>query len=130
MLTPIRRGRFQRLLGVAFLARHIRGPEAFLLAADQNADYDSPNFLWFRERLTRFVYIDRIVVSPITCERGLARRLYMDLFEHALRAGYGAALGFEEVGLGVIDGGAKTVRYLSRLVDDRHSSLSPRDSGA
>jgi uncharacterized protein len=33
-----------------------------MLAFDQDADYDSPNFLWFRERLARFVYADRVVV--------------------------------------------------------------------
>ena len=35
-----------------------------LIAFDQDADYDSPNFLWFRERYGRFVYVDRNVVAP------------------------------------------------------------------
>ncbi|TIP69850.1 MAG: GNAT family N-acetyltransferase, partial [Mesorhizobium sp.] len=46
-----------------------------------------PNFLWFRERYPRFVYVDRVVVAGEARGRGHARRLYEDLFDHALRAG-------------------------------------------
>jgi len=117
----------------AFLARRIGSIEALLIAFDPDADYDSPNFLWFRERYPRFVYIDRIVVAPAHRGRGLARRLYDDLFEEARRRGheqivckvnteppnpasnaFHARLGFVEVGRAVIPGGAKAVRYLRR----------------
>jgi predicted GNAT superfamily acetyltransferase len=127
--------RLVELTGQAFLARRIGSVNAFLLAFDQNASYDSPNFLWFRARYPRFVYVDRIVVAPSARGRGHARRLYDDLFQHALRAGhqrvvcevnreppspasdaFHAALGFNEVGLATIHGGSKTVRYLSRLL--------------
>ncbi len=103
------------------------------MAFDQDADYDSPNYLWFRERYPRFVYVDRIVVAPAVRKRGLANRLYEDLFEAAIDAGhervvcevnsdppnpasdaFHAALGFVEVGQASIHGGAKTVRYLAR----------------
>ena len=122
-----------RLLGEAFYARRIGALEAFIMTFDQDADYDSPNFLWFRARYPRFVYVDRIVVAPSARGRGHARRLYDDLFQHALSAGhervvcevnsdppnpasdaFHAALGFSEVGLAAIHGGAKTVRYLAR----------------
>jgi uncharacterized protein len=39
--------RLIRLIREAFLVRRIGHVEAFLLAFDQDADYDSPNFLWF-----------------------------------------------------------------------------------
>ncbi len=78
--------RLVALAGRAFLARRIGAVDAFLLAFDQDADYDSPNFLWFRSRYPRFVYVDRIVVAPSARGRGHARRLYDDLFQHALRA--------------------------------------------
>ncbi len=67
------------------MAERIGQTEALLLAFDQAADYDSPNFLWFRERFPRFVYVDRIVVageargrghpavSTSYCSNGLAR---------------------------------------------------------
>ncbi|KAF0099282.1 MAG: N-acetyltransferase GCN5 [Rhodospirillaceae bacterium] len=103
------------------------------MAFDQDADYDSPNYLWFRERHRRFVYVDRIVVAPAMRKRGLASRLYEDLLRVAKDAGHDrvvcevnsdppnpasdafhAAFGFVEVGHASIHGGAKTVRYLAR----------------
>ncbi|WP_320442936.1 GNAT family N-acetyltransferase, partial [Gluconacetobacter entanii] len=111
--------------------RYIGEAEAFLLAFDQDADYDSPNFLWFRKRFRRFVYVDRIVVSPSARGHGYARALYKNLFNHALCAGHShvvcevnldppnlvsdafhAALGFREIGQGVLSSSAKTVCYL------------------
>ena len=127
--------RFARLVRAAFLARRIGHIEALLLAFDQDANYDSPNFLWFRERYSRFVYVDRIVVAPAQRGRSLARRLYDDLFEQARRRGHDqlvcevnieppnpasdafhARLGFVEVGRAVLPGRAKAVRYLRRAL--------------
>jgi predicted GNAT superfamily acetyltransferase len=127
--------RLEFLVSEAFLARRIGDLDAFLLAFDQDARYDSPNFLWFRARYPRFVYVDRIVVAPSARGHGCARGLYDDLFEHAVRAGhtrivceintsppnptsdaFHAALGFVEVGAASIYDGRKTVRYLSRAV--------------
>jgi len=127
--------RLEYLVGQAFLARRIGNLDAFVLALDQDAPYDSPNFQWFRTRYKRFVYVDRIVVAPAAQGRGYARRLYQDLFEHAARAGHGlvfcevnsrppnpesdafhAALGFVEVGAATVYNGSRTVRYLSRTL--------------
>ena len=124
--------RLEYLIGEAFLARRIGRLDAFLLAFDQDARYDSPNFIWFRDRYPRFVYVDRIVVASSARGRGCARRLYHDLFEYAARAGHDrivcevnktppnpasdafhAALGFVEVGTAIVHGGSRTVRYLS-----------------
>ena len=55
--------RLATLIERAFFVRALGEDEAFLLAFDQDADYDSPNFLWFRARHERFVYVDRIVVA-------------------------------------------------------------------
>jgi predicted GNAT superfamily acetyltransferase len=79
-LTP---DRFAALTGEAFLACRIGDADALLLAFDQAADYDSPNFLWFRVRFGRFVYVDRIVVAASARGGGLARQLYEALFDHA-----------------------------------------------
>jgi predicted GNAT superfamily acetyltransferase len=125
--------RLEHLVQEAFFAKRIGHLDAFLLAFDQGAQYDSPNFVWFRARYPRFVYVDRIVVAPSARGRGCARQLYSDLFEHAARAGHDrvvcevntvppnaasdafhAALGFVEVGTASIHGGSRTVRYLSR----------------
>jgi predicted GNAT superfamily acetyltransferase len=112
------------------------GVAAVLIAFDETAAYDSPNFLWFRARFPRFLYIDRVVVAPEARGRGLARALYEELFRRALAAGHDTAvcevnlvppnpasdafharLGFEEVGRATV--GAKTVRYLSRPLAER-----------
>ena len=125
--------RLSFLLGEAFYARRIGALEAFIMTFDQDARYDSPNFLWFRERYKRFVYVDRVVVAATARGRGHARRLYEDLFDHVRRAGqaivtcevnadppnpasdaFHAALGFAEVGDAVIHGGKKAVRYYLR----------------
>ena len=127
--------RLEHLVGQAFLARRIGNLDAFLLALDQDANYDSPNFQWFRSRYPRFVYVDRIVVASSARSRGCARRLYDDLFEHALRAGhehifcevnesppnpasdaFHAALGFVEVGSASVYAGSRIVRYLSKSI--------------
>lgn len=125
-----------RLVGESCYARGIGGgAEAFLIAMDQDADYASPNFQWFRERFPRFIYIDRIITAEHARGRGLARALYEDLFAEAARLGHGcvgcevnlepanpasdafhAALGFGEIGRAALYGGAKTVRYYERRI--------------
>ena len=129
--------RLTHLVRQAFFIRRIGQIDALLLAFDQGTDYDSPNFLFFRDRYPRFVYVDRIVVAANARGRGLAQRLYRDLFAQAARAGHDcvvcevnseppnpasdafhAALGFSPVGSASIHGGSKTVRYLLRRLDD------------
>ena len=134
--------RLEYLVSKAFLARRIGDLDAFMLAFDQDAGYDSPNFLWFRARYPRFVYVDRIVVAASARGRGCARRLYHDLFEHALRAGHDrvfcevnssppnpvsdafhAALGFVEVGAAAV--GNRIVRYLSHALSESDRKRAP-----
>ena len=121
------------LVAQAFVARRVGVADALLLTFDQAADYDSVNYLWFRERYPAFVYVDRVVVADSARGRGLARALYDDLFAAAKAAGHArivcevnsdppnpasdrfhAALGFVTVGTAAIHGGKKTVTYLER----------------
>jgi uncharacterized protein len=127
--------RLQYLTAHAFAARRIGALDAFLLAFDQDAPYDSPNFLWFRARYPRFVYVDRVVVATAARGRGLARTLYRDLFEQAAKAGHArvvcevnsrppnpgsdalhTALGFAEIGSASIHNDSKDVRYLEHVL--------------
>ena len=120
--------RLQQLVAQAFLARRIGSLDAFLLAFDQGADYDSPNFLWFRARYPRFVYVDRIVVAASARGRGCARRLYRRTGHERVVCevnsrppnpasdAFHAALGFVEVGTASVYDGSRTVRYLSRTL--------------
>ena len=127
--------RLSHLLAQSFAGWRIGSLEAFMIGFDQDADYDSENFLWFRERFPRFAYDDRIAVARISRGRGHARRLCQHFFEAARQAGHSivtaevnsdppnpasdafhAALGFEVVGEAEIYGGERRVRYFSRRI--------------
>jgi len=115
-------------------AIHFRLAEAagalvgFLIALDPPAEYGSPNFLWFKARYDRFVYIDRVAVVAERRRHGVGRRLYEDLerfagargfdlltCEYNLRppnddsARFHGRLGFAEVGRQDTEQGQKTV---------------------
>jgi predicted GNAT superfamily acetyltransferase len=122
------------LLGQAFhVGLSARGRDAFLIALDQDAISASPNFQWFKSRYKKFVYVDRVIVAPKRRGRGVARKLYDDLFAAAVHAGHGLigcevnldppnpasdafheVLGFTEVGRATLPGGEKVVRYLMK----------------
>ena len=125
--------RLAHLRSEAFVAARIGRLDAFMIAFDQDADYDSPNFLWFRQRYKRFAYVDRIAVAEHARGRSLARRLYEDLFARARSRSYPVvtcevnldppnpasdafhlALGFEDTGFSAVHAGIKTVRYYVR----------------
>lgn len=129
-LSPVQWG---VLLKTAAWARCIDNAAGFLIAFDQDSAYENANFDWFGQRFSRFVYIDRIVVSASHRGQGLARRLYGDLFAWAQAAGHDRItcevnidppnpgsdtfhdrLGFSEVGQALLANNGKTVRYLSR----------------
>jgi hypothetical protein len=123
--------RLHELVANAFYARRMGALDAFLIAFDETADYDSLNFLWFRQRYLRFVYVDRVVVRTRARELGLGRQLYRSLYEYARARGHDIIAcevnldppnvvsdafheseGFTEVGRMLNPQSAKTVRYL------------------
>ena len=130
-LTP---ATFQNMIISASYTRCV-DDGALLIAFDQDNDYDSPNFQWFRARYARFIYVDRVVVSPERRGEGLARLLYDDLFAFARRAGherivaevnsdppnpgsdaFHAAMGFGTVGEARLADRGKSVRYIARAL--------------
>jgi uncharacterized protein len=111
------------------------GNDGFLIALDQDASYGSPNFAWFKARLARFVYVDRIVIASSSRGRGLGRALYEELFHISRQAGHSVVtcevnfdppnpvsdrfhglLGFEEMGRAWVESQVKTVRYLTKAL--------------
>jgi predicted GNAT superfamily acetyltransferase len=80
--------RFAHMVAAAFLARQVGEADGFLLTFDQDAAYDSVNFLWLKARYDRFVYVDRVVVAAHARGRGLAGQFYSALFEAAAEAGH------------------------------------------
>ncbi len=126
--------KLHRLLDASFLALATPEGDALLITFDQDAAYDSPNFLWFKARYSRFVYVDRIIVSAARRGQGIARLMYDRVFAAARDHGHGvvvcevnseppnpgsdafhAALGFDVVGKAVLANG-KSVRYLTRRI--------------
>jgi uncharacterized protein len=133
--APLSQDRLVQLLNRAFLALATPDGQALLITFDQDADYDSPNFLWFKARLPRFVYVDRIIVGAALRGRGIARQLYEQLIATAHAHGHAAivcevnsdppnpasdafhtALGFSNIGAAQLANG-KTVQYLRRAID-------------
>ena len=55
----------------------------FLIGLREDADYASPNFRWFRERYSQFLYIDRIVIARPYRGLGLGRVFYADVTSFA-----------------------------------------------
>jgi predicted GNAT superfamily acetyltransferase len=128
---------FAGMLQMAFYARGFGPaftPAALLIAFNQQALYENPNFRFFRDRHQRFIYIDRLITASHARRRGLARMLYDDLFLRTVEAGhcvvgcevnldppnpasdaFHASMGFAEVGRALLENG-KTVRYLERSI--------------
>jgi hypothetical protein len=134
-LTPLSALELQRLLDQAFVALRVGEADAFLIALDQGADYDSPNFVWFRARVARFVYVDRVAVAAHARGCGFGRALYQTLIAHARATGherivsevnadppnpdsdaFHSAMGFTVVGEATLSNG-KSVRYYARALD-------------
>ncbi len=129
-LTP---AKWQSLIDGGFVATCIKGSAALLIAFDNEAEYDNPNFRWFSERLSRFVYVDRVIVDAGRRGESLAKQLYLDLFRRMREAGHETVvcevnlvppnpgsdafhlkMGFTEMGVARLPGSDKTVRYLVR----------------
>ena len=130
-----------KLIGEAGYARLLvkdGQPLGALLAFWPAADYDSPNFLWFKARYDSFLYIDRVMVAEEARGQGVGLALYNDLFAfakaHANReAGrvtceinsrppnpgslrFHESLGFMPVGEQETEGGAKAVIMMEKRV--------------
>ncbi len=112
------------------LARSEGKLAGFLLVLNEQADYASLNYQYFKNHYDRFLYVDRIVVSEACRGQGIGASLYTALFEAApdiprvtcevnvrppnpgsLR--FHGSLGFDVVGEQDTDGGAKRVALMS-----------------
>lgn len=131
VLSPMDEGRLQKFAASAeqFLVAEADGqPAAFLIAIQEGLDYDSENYRWFCARYERFLYIDRVVIDKPYRSLGLGRKLYQAVFDRARSTGvpfvtaeidtvpynetslrFHAAMGFREVGVQTVRGGAVQV---------------------
>ncbi len=127
-------GDWSRLVAQSRVAVVVAPADAFVLVLDQDAHYDSPNFLWWKERRDSFLYVDRVVVAATAQGRGLGRQLYAHAMDEARRLGFDrvvceinidppnprsvafhTALGFKAAGEQHLASG-KTVGYFERVL--------------
>ncbi len=127
---------WRSMIAGAFTAACVGGTSALLIAFDQDAQYANPNFEWFGERWSRFVYIDRVIVAEDHRGEGLARLLYGNLFERMKDTGhqrvgcevnldppnpgsdaFHSKLGFVEQGRAALGDRSRVVRYLAKELD-------------
>lgn len=127
-------GDWSRLVAQSRVAAVVAPADAFVLVLDQDAHYDSPNFLWWKERRDSFLYVDRVVVAATAQGRGLGRQLYAHAMDEARRLGFDrvvceinidppnprsvafhTALGFKAAGEQHLASG-KTVGYFERVL--------------
>ncbi len=136
-LSPLDGNGLKRLAGEALMILAAPDQAGFVICFDQDAAYDSPNFLWFRAKYDRFVYVDRIAVDATKGLSGVGSALYASVFCEAARRGYPVACaevntdppnpvslafhakrGFQSVGEARLAERGKSVRYLACQVGD------------
>lgn len=81
-VTPVDREKLEKFLAISScfrVARMENSLAGFLIALDQDAQYDNDYFRWFSSRYPQFVYIDRVVVAPGFRRHGVGRVLYADV---------------------------------------------------
>jgi predicted GNAT superfamily acetyltransferase len=91
LLSPMNELRFQEMSAQATLiwtAEVDNNVGGFMMIFDSSSKYDSPNFRWFNEHCTEFLYIDRIVIHSASRGLGLGQTFYRKLEEYATHSGY------------------------------------------
>jgi predicted GNAT superfamily acetyltransferase len=86
-LDPVKLARMSKEAAFFKVAVSAESLAGFLLAFQPKANYDSPNFLWFKSRYESFVYVDRIVISEDFRGQHLATQLYAQLEAQAVAEG-------------------------------------------
>jgi uncharacterized protein len=108
---------------------------AMVVAFSNHSVYDNPNFYWFKQKYSRFLYVDRVVVSMVARGRGLARSLYAAVEECARQENldrvvcevnvdppnsssdaFHQAQGFVPVGQQTLAARGKSVRYWAKQI--------------
>lgn len=109
---------------------------AFLMAFSQGKQYDSVNYKWFDKKYEKFLYVDRVVISPKQHRKGIGKELYNYVFDYAkennfpvitceidikpineVSLAFHESMGFNEVGRQEIKGGEKVVSLQARVVE-------------
>ena len=140
VLSPMDEAKLRAFVRCAelFLVAEVGGkPAAFLIALREGVEsYDSENYRWFSRHYSHFLYIDRVVIDAPWRGRGLGRKLYEKVFEHARAAkvpyvtaeidtipyneaslAFHKEMGFREVGVQMVRNNSVKVSLQERAVD-------------
>ncbi len=85
-ILPLDAARLRRFFATAEYFRVAERDDTmvgFLVGFGPEAEHDSSNYLWFRERYQSFFYIDRIVVASRRRGGGVGRAFYADVQSYA-----------------------------------------------
>jgi uncharacterized protein len=126
---------FIELIGTAHVVLAEPDGLALVVTFSNHSTYDNTNFDWFKQKYSRFLYVDRVVVSSAARGKGLARSLYSTVEDCARREklervvceinldppnpasdAFHLALGFAPIGQQQLAGKSKTVRYWAKEI--------------
>lgn len=107
----------------------------FLLVLPSGLEYASENYRWLSNKYRSFLYIDRVVVSPKYSNQGIGSEMYKQLFDFGSAGGWDRINcevnicpmnevsinfhkkhGFTAQGTQETEGGAKTVRFYTKIL--------------
>lgn len=140
LTSPMDRQRLAHLHAVSSYSTVMESGDelaGFLLVMREHDPYENDNHAWFKQRVSRFLYVDRIVVGPRFAGQGIGRQLYEALFAYARTSqvpvitceynlqppnlpskAFHRSFGFSEIGQRRLPGGEKQVSMQQASVAD------------
>ncbi|NYT03280.1 MAG: GNAT family N-acetyltransferase [Candidatus Methanofastidiosa archaeon] len=75
---------FQKYMNIPFFSiiEDKENVVGFLMVMDHNTEYDSINFLWFKNKFKKYYYIDRVIVDESMRGKGIASMLYKEVINN------------------------------------------------
>jgi predicted GNAT superfamily acetyltransferase len=144
-LTPENAAEALRLASYFVLAELADQVVGYLIGYTSEARYEGDEFVWFRSRFDRFLYVDQVAVAPTHRRAGIGAQLYGRAAAHADAHGlpalvcevnldppnpaslaFHARLGFREVGILTIPDGRTVSLQLKELLSSDHLNTRGR----
>lgn len=138
--SPMDNDRFDVLFGLSDLnlVAEINGDvAAFVMGVIHDRDYENGNYQWFSQRLKRFLYIDRVVVSESCRGTGVGRLLYSQIYEWSAQSEllmicaemileppnheslrFHKNAGFVQIGTRLLENGKRVSMQIRQTIDD------------
>ena len=89
-LSPLDEAALDHLISVSDYARQLKNGDACLLAYNGDGPYRHKNVNWLSQRLSTYLYIDRIIIGASAQGQGIGTLFYEDLTRFAKANGFQA----------------------------------------